>query len=45
MDKLPNILDEDQKRKKISNLINEMSNKDKSIKNEGSDRKPGWTLK
>jgi len=45
MDKLPNILDEDQKRKKISNIINEMSRKDKSIKNGGSDRKPGWTLK
>ena len=44
MDKLPNILNEEQKRKKISNLINEMSNKDKSIKNGGSDRKPGWTL-
>ena len=44
MDKLPNILDENQKRKKISNLINEMSNKDKSIKNGGSDRKPGWSL-
>ena len=44
MDKLPNILDEDQKRKKTSNLINEMSNKDNSIKNGGSDRKPGWIL-
>ena len=32
------------KEKKISNLINEMSNKDKSITNGGSDRKPGWTL-
>lgn len=44
IDKLPNILDEDQKRKKISNLLSEMSKKDKSIKNGGSDNKPGWTL-
>ena len=44
MDKLPNILDENQKRKKISNLLTEMSKKDKSIKNGGSDHKPGWTL-
>ena len=44
MDKLPNILDENQKRKKISNLLSEMSKKDKSIKNGGSDHKPGWTL-
>ena len=44
MDKLPNILNEDQKRKKISNLLSEMSKKDKSIKNGGSDHKPGWPL-
>lgn len=44
MDKLPNILDEVQKRKKISNLLSEMAKKDKSINNGGSDNKPGWTL-
>lgn len=43
MDKLFNILDEDQQ-KKISNLINEMSNEDKSINNGGSDPKHGWKL-
>jgi len=31
-------------RKEISNLLSEMSKKDKSIKNGGSDNKLGWTL-
>lgn len=44
IDKLPNILDDDQKRKKISNLLSEMSKKDKSINNGGSDNQPGWIL-
>lgn len=37
-------LNEKQKRYKINNLLNEMSNKEKTIKNSGSDRKPHWVL-
>ncbi|HAM39530.1 MAG: transcriptional regulator [Elusimicrobia bacterium RIFOXYD2_FULL_34_15] len=42
--KLSDILDEKQKRTKISNLINEMANKDKKIKNIGSFKKSKWVL-
>ena len=42
--KLPDILDEEQKKNKINNLLSEMSKKDKIIKNTGSDKKPCWIL-
>ncbi len=43
-DKLPDYLNEKQKRTKISNLINELSNKLEKICNQGSDRAPKWVL-
>ena len=43
-DKLPDILDEKQKRKKINNILNEMSNKDEFIKNISSRTKPNWVV-
>jgi len=45
MDKLPDALDERQKRNKISNLLYAMSKKDKTIMNKGSSRKPQWILR
>ncbi|HAX62294.1 MAG TPA: transcriptional regulator [Elusimicrobia bacterium] len=42
--KLSDILNEKQKKNKITNLLYEMSKKDKSIKNEGSFKKPKWVL-
>lgn len=42
--KLSDVLDEKQKRNKISNLLNEMANKDEKIKNIGSFKKPKWVL-
>lgn len=42
---LSDALNEKQKRNKISNLLYAMANKDKTIKNEGSNRKPKWTLR
>ena len=44
-DKLSDILIEKQKKIKISNLLNEMANKNKTIKNEGSDKQPKWMLR
>ncbi len=44
LDKLPDILDEKQKINKINNLLYEMSKKDGSIKNIGSDKKPCWII-
>lgn len=41
-DKLSDVLSEQQKKRKINNLLYEMSNKDKSIKNYGNDRFPKW---
>lgn len=43
-DKLPDYMNEKQRRTKISNLINELSNKLEKIYNEGSDRSPKWVL-
>ncbi|ADV45401.1 ATP-binding protein [Nitratifractor salsuginis] len=43
-DKLPDYMNEKQRRTKISNLINELSNKLEKICNEGSDRSPKWVL-
>lgn len=42
MDKLPAVLSEIQKKKKIDNLIQEMSKIDKSIKNIGNAKKSKW---
>ncbi len=39
---LPPVLSEQQKKNKVNNLLNEMANKDKSIKNHGSLRIPKW---
>lgn len=44
LSKLPDILDEKQKLKKINNLLNEMSRKDKTIRNPGTKRTPVWVL-
>jgi len=44
IDKLPDILDARQKINKINNLLYEMSKKDNTIKNIGSDKKPCWIL-
>jgi len=44
MDKLSDTLDETQKRKKINNLLFEMSKKDESIVNAGSSKRPKWIL-
>jgi len=44
VDKLSDILDEKQKRNKISNLLSQMSKKDRTIKNRGSDKSPKWIL-
>lgn len=40
--KLSDVLTDKQKKIRINNLLNEMANKDKTIKNEGSDRTPKW---
>ena len=42
--KLPDALNEQQKRNKIRNLLYAMSKKDNTIKNKGSNRKPKWVL-
>lgn len=44
LSKLPEILDGKQKKNKINNLLYEMSKRDRSIKNIGSDRNPNWVL-
>jgi hypothetical protein len=44
LSKLPDILDGKQKLKKINNLLNEMSRKDKTIRNSGTKRTPVWVL-
>jgi len=44
MGKLPDILDEKQKFKKINNLLSEMSKKDGSTKNIGTRKNPKWVL-
>lgn len=44
MDKLSDVLTSAQKRNKINNLLNQMANKEKIIKNQGSDRMPKWIL-
>jgi ATP-dependent DNA helicase RecG len=44
LDKLSQVLDEQQKKNKLRNLIYAMHNKDKTIVNKGSTRKPIWML-
>jgi len=44
LNKLPDILDEKQKKNKVNNLLYEMSKRDKTIKNIGSDKKPCWVF-
>ncbi|HWP97155.1 MAG TPA: RNA-binding domain-containing protein [Syntrophomonadaceae bacterium] len=44
IDKLSDVLTDDQKRKKISNLLYYMSRRDRTIKNIGSDHKSIWVL-
>lgn len=45
LNKLPEVLSEDQKKRKINNLLTEMSRNLEIIKNIGSDRKSKWILK
>ncbi len=42
--KLPDALSEPQKLNKVSNLLAEMAHKDKTLRNEGSDTRPRWSL-
>jgi len=42
LDILPNVLDKEQKENKVRNLIYAMSKRDKTIINEGTNRKPKW---
>ncbi|MDO8804741.1 MAG: putative DNA binding domain-containing protein [Elusimicrobiota bacterium] len=44
LSKLPEILTDVQKRRKINNLLTEMSRKLKLIRNRGTDRSPKWML-
>lgn len=44
-DKLPDVLTEKQKHIKVSNLLAQLSRKDKAISNTGTDRNPVWKLK
>ncbi len=45
IDKLSNVLEIEQKRKKINNILYTMSKKDKTIENIGATKKPTWILK
>jgi len=44
IDKLPDILDESKKNKRISNLLSDMSKNDKAINNIGSRTRFVWIL-
>jgi len=44
MNKISEALDEKQKKKKINNLLYQMSKKERTIKNQGSFKKPEWVL-
>jgi len=44
LDKLPEVLREDQKRQKIANLLMDLARKRKLIVNRGSRRRPQWVL-
>ena len=45
LDKLPAVLDEQQKRNKVRNLTYALSKREKVIKNEGTKRYPKWVMK
>jgi len=42
LDILPDILDNDQKKNKVRNILFSMRSKDKTIKNQGNNRNPVW---
>jgi len=44
LNKLSDALDETQKKKKIANLLSQMSQKDHTIKNKGTKKYPEWSL-
>lgn len=44
MNMLPKILNEKQKKNKITNLLYDLSRKDRAIANKGSNRKPKWEI-
>jgi ATP-dependent DNA helicase RecG len=44
MDKLSDVLADKQKRYRVGNIIMGMARRDKTIRNQGSDRKPQWVL-
>ena len=45
LDILPGVLDENQKENKVRNLVYDMSKRDQSIINTGTNRKPIWKRK
>jgi len=44
MDKLSDVLTDKQKRYRVGNIIMGMARRDKTIRNQGLDRKPQWVL-
>jgi len=44
LEKLPEVLDSTQKHRKISNLLMQLSHKQRAIENTGSRKKPQWIL-
>lgn len=44
LDKLPGILDEDQKKNKVRNLVYALSKREQSIENQGTSRYPIWKI-
>jgi len=42
LDKLPGVLDDQQRKNKIKNLVHAMSKKEKTIENQGTSRYPKW---
>ena len=45
LDKLPEVLKENQKKTKIHNLLSELSKHEGMIENRGSRKLPRWTIK
>ncbi len=43
--KLPDVLNDKQKRTRVKNFLFEMSRKDKTIRNVGAHTRPKWVLK
>ena len=44
MDERSDVLTDKQKRYRVGNIIMGMARRDKTIRNQGSDRKPQWVL-